>query len=176
MRIKSVSIQNFRSIEKQTITDIDNALILIGKNNSGKSSIIASIRAFFDDYKIEIKDFPPDQEEIQIKITFEIEENYFQNYVFNPKIGISKFPTTIAEFNSLKVGTRFSSSNHNEYKTLVEEVKSQFKEENNFQIEYPDIYKIWVNSLKEKFKIEDNLLTVIAKIKEDDIETVKYYS
>ncbi|HWQ47892.1 MAG TPA: AAA family ATPase, partial [Methanosarcina sp.] len=64
---------------------MDNALILIGKNNSGKSSVINSIRAFFGQYQIEAKDFSTNQEEIELKITFEIEDEYFQNYIFNQK-------------------------------------------------------------------------------------------
>ena len=88
MRIKCISIKNFRSIEDQTITDINNALILIGKNNSGKSSIITSIRAFFKKYSIQITDFPPDVEEIDIAITFEIEDIYFKSCILDQKIGI----------------------------------------------------------------------------------------
>ena len=39
MEIKYLSIKNFKSIRHMEISDIQNALILVGKNNTGKSSI-----------------------------------------------------------------------------------------------------------------------------------------
>ena len=36
MQIKSLHIKNFKSIRELSITDIENALILVGKNNTGK--------------------------------------------------------------------------------------------------------------------------------------------
>ncbi|MGA9187334.1 MAG: AAA family ATPase [Methanosarcina sp.] len=188
MYIKSVSIQNFRSIENQTITDIDNALILIGKNNSGKSSVITSIRAFFEKYQIEAKDFPPNQEEIQIKTTFEIEEEYFQNYIYDQTIGISKYPANAKDFDSIKAGTIYSNHKHSDYKQEVEKVTKQIEERNkqnkeedknqidekDFTREYPDIYGIWLKCLKKKCKLKNNLMTVTAKIKKNSPK-VNYY-
>ena len=45
MQIISVHIKNFKSIEDMEITDIENALILVGKNNTGKTGILDAIRA-----------------------------------------------------------------------------------------------------------------------------------
>ncbi len=44
MKIQSLSIQNFKSISDIKITDIENALILVGKNNTGKTVILDAIR------------------------------------------------------------------------------------------------------------------------------------
>lgn len=57
MRISSIHIKNFKSIEEMTISDVDNALILVGKNNSGKSIILDAIRAVTGDYEVSEKDF-----------------------------------------------------------------------------------------------------------------------
>lgn len=46
MIINSITIRNFRGIQNQTISDINNALILIGKNNSGKSAFLTAVRVF----------------------------------------------------------------------------------------------------------------------------------
>ena len=171
MHIKSVSIQNFRSIENQTITDIDNALILIGKNNSGKSSVITSIRAFFNHYQVQRKDFPPDKMEIQIKVTFEVEDDYFQNLIFDPKIGISKFPGNIGDFNSVKDFTSFSSSSFGEYKQKRDEALAQHEEGKDFKIKSLDVYETWMKCFKDKCKIENGLLSITAKIREEDLKT-----
>jgi putative ATP-dependent endonuclease of the OLD family len=170
MQIKSISINNFRSIENQTITDINNALILIGKNNSGKSSVITSIRAFFKQYSIEATDFPSNIEEIQIKITFEIQEKYLKNYVFDQKIGIWRYPSTSRDFESIKVGTSFSNIKFNEYTQKLNEVQNRINEVNDFEKEYSEISEFWLKSLKEKFKIEENLKTITARIKKSDLK------
>lgn len=47
MKIKELHIKRFRGIEDQTIKDIDSALVLIGKNNAGKSAFLTAIRTFF---------------------------------------------------------------------------------------------------------------------------------
>ena len=39
MRIEYIRISNFKSIDNLEIKDIENALILVGQNNTGKSTI-----------------------------------------------------------------------------------------------------------------------------------------
>ena len=45
MRIEYIRISNFKSIDNLEIKDIENALILVGQNNTGKSTVIDAIRA-----------------------------------------------------------------------------------------------------------------------------------
>ena len=40
MQIKSLHIKNFKSIRELDIVDIENALILVGKNNTGKTVVL----------------------------------------------------------------------------------------------------------------------------------------
>jgi len=47
MKLESVAIKGFRSIKSVTLTECGNFNVLIGKNNSGKSSILAAIQVFF---------------------------------------------------------------------------------------------------------------------------------
>ncbi len=47
MKIKNIEITNFLSISDLTI-DVNNLLIIIGKNNAGKSNILDAINVFFD--------------------------------------------------------------------------------------------------------------------------------
>ena len=57
MQIKSLTIENFKSIKKIRIDDIENALILVGKNNTGKTIILDAIRAVSGDYIVKESDF-----------------------------------------------------------------------------------------------------------------------
>ena len=52
MKIDSLYIENFKSIKSVHIEEVDNAFILVGKNNAGKSSVIDAIRAVLGEYKI----------------------------------------------------------------------------------------------------------------------------
>ena len=57
MKISSVIIENFKSIRHMEINDIDNAFILVGKNNTGKTAVLDAIRAVAGDYVIETENF-----------------------------------------------------------------------------------------------------------------------
>ena len=47
MKLKSIKIKNFRSIEEVTLEDCGNLNVIIGRNNAGKSNILMAIDAFF---------------------------------------------------------------------------------------------------------------------------------
>ena len=50
MEISFLQIQNFKSIENMILRDIGSALILVGKNSVGKSSILQAIAAAMGEY------------------------------------------------------------------------------------------------------------------------------
>ncbi len=74
MRISGLHIQNFKSIQSLTISDIENALILVGKNNTGKTRILNAIRAALGDYQVGESDFNEKKQNIEIAITLDISE------------------------------------------------------------------------------------------------------
>jgi len=82
MKIKTIKIHNFRSIEEQSF-DLTDYSLLVGSNDSGKSNIIDAIRIFYDDLKFnEEKDFPKltvKDEESWIEIKFLLTEEEFDN-------------------------------------------------------------------------------------------------
>ena len=51
MEISFLQIQNFKSIEHMILRDIGSALILVGKNSVGKSSILQAIAAAMGEYQ-----------------------------------------------------------------------------------------------------------------------------
>lgn len=72
MQIKSLCIRNFKSIRELEITDIEKALILVGKNNTGKTVVLDAIRAVIRDYEVKPTDFNEKKQKIEIKMVLEV--------------------------------------------------------------------------------------------------------
>ena len=51
MKIKSMRIRNFRTIQDETVLEIDNYVTIVGPNNSGKTNILKAIQMFFTGYE-----------------------------------------------------------------------------------------------------------------------------
>ena len=56
MELSRVHIKNFRSIKDTVINFDNNCLILLGKNEAGKSNVLKAIAAVFDKYQVSNKD------------------------------------------------------------------------------------------------------------------------
>ena len=67
-------IENFKSIRQLELNEIDNAMILVGKNNTGKTSILDAILSVSGQYTISSNDFYDLNRNIEIEITMEITE------------------------------------------------------------------------------------------------------
>lgn len=74
MNIAAIHIRNFKSIRDMHIDDIENALILVGQNNTGKTTVLDAIRAAGGEYQIQPDDFGEDHANIEISISLEFEE------------------------------------------------------------------------------------------------------
>ena len=74
MQIKSIHIKNFKSIRDLSICDIENALILVGKNNTGKTVVLDAIRAVSGDYEVRDTDFNEKKQNIEIGMALDITE------------------------------------------------------------------------------------------------------
>lgn len=72
MRLTGIHIKSFRAIRDVTIDSVENALILVGQNNTGKSTIIDALRVAFGDIAITKKDFNWDGGNIEIALTLEL--------------------------------------------------------------------------------------------------------
>lgn len=69
MKISGLEIWNFKSISHMKIENIENALILVGQNNTGKTTVLDAIRAVRGDYKIVPEDFNDELANIEIAVT-----------------------------------------------------------------------------------------------------------
>lgn len=74
MQVKSLTIHNFKSIRQMQISDIENALILVGQNNTGKTTVLDAIRAVGGAYTIRQEDFNEEGSNIEIEVSIEYTE------------------------------------------------------------------------------------------------------
>lgn len=74
MQIRKIHIKNFQSIKELNITDIDRALIVVGKNSTGKTVILNALLAVAGIYQIKSADFNEHDSNIEITITLTIED------------------------------------------------------------------------------------------------------
>ena len=79
MKIKKITIHNFRSIKNQSF-DLLGYSLLVGANNSGKTNIIDALRIFYEREKWDKDDFPKfktDDQESWIEVEFSLVEDEF---------------------------------------------------------------------------------------------------
>ena len=74
MQITYLGIRNFKSIQELEIDDIENSLILVGKNNTGKTVVLDAIRAVTGDYEIKESHFNEKKQNIEIAMRLQITE------------------------------------------------------------------------------------------------------
>ena len=80
MQIKSIRIKNFKSIRELEISDIENSLILVGKNNTGKTVVLDAIRAVMGNYIVRKTDFNVKKQNIEIRMTLDITQEDLQQF------------------------------------------------------------------------------------------------
>ena len=80
MQIQSLCIRNFKSIRELEIRDIENSLILVGKNNTGKTAVLDAIRAVTGHYTVGQYDFNEKRQNIEIDMVLEITEEDLQQF------------------------------------------------------------------------------------------------
>ena len=78
MQIVGLRIHHFKSIHDMWIQDIENALILVGQNNTGKTTVLDAIRAVGGVYQIKPEDFDEDGSNIEIEVAIAYEEEDFK--------------------------------------------------------------------------------------------------
>lgn len=95
MKIQTITINNFRSIKSETIQFDNNCLILLGKNEAGKSNVLKAIAALFGQYNVTNKDKRKriENEKITdyfVRAKFEYNETDIKNLYDNI---LKKYPT-----------------------------------------------------------------------------------
>lgn len=80
MKICYLKIKNFKSIRELEIKDIENALILVGKNNTGKTAVIDALLLAANMRQVESYEYLDKNRSIEISIQIELTENDLYDY------------------------------------------------------------------------------------------------
>lgn len=80
MQITDLWIRNFKSIKSMHIENIENALILVGQNNTGKTVVLDALRAVIGNYEIGEEDFLEDYPNIEIMVSLKIQEEDLKRF------------------------------------------------------------------------------------------------
>lgn len=84
MKIKTIEIENWRSIKNMKISAQD-LMIIIGQNNHGKSNLLSAILFFFGEIKHQDLDFFQGSKELFIDIEFseldDQDKKTFEKYI-----------------------------------------------------------------------------------------------
>lgn len=72
MKIVKLNIKNFKSIQEISLDNLESALILVGKNSTGKTAVLDAIRAVGGNYRIEPEDFREGHPPVSIRVELEI--------------------------------------------------------------------------------------------------------
>jgi predicted ATP-dependent endonuclease of OLD family len=163
MELKKIQIKNFRSIKDADIQFNHNCLILLGKNEAGKSNILKAIAAVFGKYQISPKDKRKkidnekiDREDFFIRAIIELNnkdfleiEKRFKNKFNNYKIQYSDNITLIEfirlVFNNLLIDVFFNE---------IEEPELNYWENENTKLKNIKIISENSNPLEESTQIE----------------------
>lgn len=89
MKIGYLHIKNFKSIRDLEIKDVENALILVGKNNTGKTAVLDAIRVVSGDYVVDKMDYGINEKSISIEMRVFFDENDLA--LFHTKGIVSKY-------------------------------------------------------------------------------------
>ena len=80
MQITDLRIRNFKSIKEMHISDIENALILVGKNDTGKTAVLDAVRAVGGDYLVREEDFRENFPNVEISAELRITEDDLKRF------------------------------------------------------------------------------------------------
>ena len=80
MKINQLTIRNFKSIRELTVDKIENAFILVGKNNTGKTVVVDAIRAITGSYQVTAADFNEKRQNIEISMTLQLTEEDLKQF------------------------------------------------------------------------------------------------
>jgi len=72
MKISSILIRNFKTIRELNIDNIESAFIIVGKNSTGKTTILKAILAVAGEYAVKATDFNDPNRNIEIAVNLEI--------------------------------------------------------------------------------------------------------
>ncbi len=90
MQISYLQIKNYKSIRELTLKDMENAVILVGKNSVGKSTVLTAIAAALGACPITAADFNEKGQNIEISMTLSLTQKDLNLLYKNKKVSSYK--------------------------------------------------------------------------------------
>ncbi len=176
MKVTYLRIKNFKSIKDMEIQDIDDVLILVGRNNAGKSTILDALRMVSGDYQVSDKDFHEQGGNISVEVELNIDEedlkylyskalvSNFKHYDLWMKDFAQKLPSYNSENGSLRFEYVYGRDGSIKYRD------GSKKNNNNIKAVFPKIY--YVDHYRSRINIKDDLIMLqgdsgLEKLKEN---------
>jgi len=167
MKISKLRIKNFKAIKEVNIPDVDSALILVGKNNTGKTTVMDAIRAAFGQYVIRPEDFGEDHANVEIALSLEMTEKDLQSLWKKGAVSryrrwekwLSDFEKKIPSFQDGECSFTFIANRNGNIR-----YDDGFKKDNRFIPEFmPGIY--YMDTRRDMNQLQNDLLL----LKEDKL-------
>lgn len=143
MKLCEIEIHNYKSIETLKVT-LDDYLVLIGENNSGKSSVLNGIELFYSEslrnFSEENFHFKDTSKSIEIILTFdrlssdEKEQKYIKHWIYDNKLRIKrsiffdekdKLKSILSGWQSKPTADFFDLSKFEDYKSNLSQIVSE---------------------------------------------------
>ena len=80
MKIQKLRIRNFKAIRDMVLEDLENALILVGKNSTGKTAVLDAVRFVAGNYQVSREDFREGHPPVLVEVKLEIEEEDLRSF------------------------------------------------------------------------------------------------
>jgi len=90
MKIDSLQIKNFKTIKELNIDSIDSAFIIVGKNSTGKTTILHAISAVAGQYTVRATDFNDPTQRIEIAVNLELSNDDIMRFHSKGKVSRHK--------------------------------------------------------------------------------------
>ena len=80
MQIRQLCIRNYKLFKEHRLPNLENALILVGKNSTGKTAVLEMIRAIAGDNQISTEDFRNPEIPVTAEVVLELTEDDLQMF------------------------------------------------------------------------------------------------
>lgn len=190
MKIKTLTIKNFRKFGSLTTVNFEeNFTTLVGKNGTGKTSILEAINLAtsfsFVESRIKPDDFNSDTEPIEIEVEF---DDYFFLKIFDwVKLPSKKIKFVAKHRNRSSSGKAFSTIFTTEHQVIPEcyqnydELKPPLKSKNYIPLKVrknpkSNNYEYWVKKNNEFREIQERLLKIYEQDSLENFPRIFYFS
>lgn len=196
MKIKQIEIDGFRCLCDLKITFEDTITLIVGENDSGKSSLINCLNLFTEEYSLGIDDFNYGKDKIKVKLiteNFEFIKEYKKedlsasslivkpslNFIETTKGFLSSLSSSLTLEDGIKIKELskkfgFTVRSNSNIDTLKEQLTSKLSEENIIinNGNFPELNKIQLDG-KQFEDVESFFKEVFIKDKQVEIWNTK---